>query len=81
MVPFLFPVLQIQRGNRDNLEIISHISSIKTYILRLSLESSPYDSSNEESQHTVSLRDKKKYPRIIAVTRATDEGVMKIIQR
>ena len=51
--------LQI-RGNRDNLGIISHISSLNIF-RDPSLEPSPRDGSNEGSQHMFSLRNKKNY--------------------
>ena len=53
-------MLQIRKENRDNLEIIRHISKKKTFFDK-SLEPSQRDSSNEGSQHMFSLRNKKDY--------------------
>ena len=53
-------VCQLRRGNRDNLEIISH-NFHKNIFCDPSLEPSSQDGSNEGSQHMFSLRNKKKY--------------------
>ena len=51
-------VLQIRRGNRDNLgAILLHIN----IFCDPSLEPSRQDGSNDGSQHTFSLRNKKNY--------------------
>ena len=55
-------VLQISRGNRDNLGIISLIFPPKKNIFcDPSLEPSLKDGSNDRSQHMYSLRNKKNY--------------------
>ena len=53
-------VLQIRRGNRDNLGIIFLFLSLK-HICDPSLEPSRRDGSNEGSQHMFWLRNKKNY--------------------
>ena len=60
-------MLQIRRGNWDNLEIIYHFFR-KRIFSDPSLELSRRDGSNEESQHMFLLRDKKKYLRPGIVT-------------
>ena len=57
-------VLQIRRGNRDNLGISSYISPLNIFC-DPSLEPSHRDGSNEGSQHMFSLRNKKNYVWII----------------
>ena len=47
-------------GNRDNLEITSHVSH-KNRFCDPSLELSRQDGSNEGSQHMILLRNKKNY--------------------
>ena len=51
-------VLQKRRGNRDNLDIISHISPENKFC-DISLE--PSHGSNDRSQNMLSLRNKKNY--------------------
>ena len=46
----VFAVLQIRRGNWENLMIISHI--LKNIFCDTSLEQSQRDGSDEESQHS-----------------------------
>ena len=53
-------VLQIRRVKRDILGIYSHISPYKIFSVP-SLELFCQDSSNEGSQHMISLRNKKNY--------------------
>ena len=57
-------MLLIRRDNSDNLGIISHIFSTKTYFMAhhydLSLEPSCRDANDEGSQHIFLLRNKKK---------------------
>ena len=52
-------MLQIRRGNRDNLWIISHICH-KNIFCDPPLEPSHRDGSKQGSQHMFSLRNKKK---------------------
>ena len=63
-------VLQIRRGNRDNLGIISHISPYRYILWAIIRTILPrwLDSSNEGSQHMFSLRNKKNYLWIILNT-------------
>ena len=56
----LLSVLQIRRGNRDNLGII-HIFLHKSKFCDPSVEPSHQDGSNEGSQHMFSLRNKRNY--------------------
>ena len=53
----MYSVLQI-RSNKDNLGIVIHIFSIKTFC-DTSLEPSLRDGSNEGSQHKLSLKNKR----------------------
>ena len=55
-----YTVLQIRRGNRDNLGIISHVFQ-KNIFCDPPLEPSRLEGSNEGSQHMFSLRNKKNY--------------------
>ena len=61
---YMYPVLQIRTGNRNNSEIIIHIFP---YIIFCdpSLEPSHRDGSKEGSQHMFSFINKKNYPQII----------------
>ena len=65
------------KGVRDNLGIISHISTQKR-ICDPSLEPSHQDGSNEGSQHMFLLRNKKKlslnYPQYPLLSGALDQG-------
>ena len=54
------PMLQIRRGNSDNLGIISHISPQNIFCDSL-LQPSHQEGSNEGSQHMSSLRNKTNY--------------------
>ena len=58
------PLLQIGRGNMDNLGIIGHIPPLNIFC-DPSLEPSHRDSSNEASQHMFLLRNKKNYLSLI----------------
>ena len=60
VIALAFTVLQIRRGNRDNLGIISHIFH-KNILCDPSLEPSHRDGSNEGSQYMFSLRNKKTF--------------------
>ena len=60
-------VLQIRRGNRDYLGIISHVSPEK-HILWPIIRTVSRDGSNGGSQHMFSLRNKKNYLWIILNT-------------
>ena len=57
--PDQYPELQI-RSNRDNSEIVSHISP-QNIFCNPPLIPSHRDDSNEGSQHMFSLRNKKNY--------------------
>ena len=65
----MVPLIQIRRGDRDNLGKISHILH-KNIFCDLSLEPSYRDGSNEGSQSMFSLRNKKNYLRFIFNTRS-----------
>ena len=63
-----FSVFQIRRGNRNKFGIIIHIFFHKNIFCGPSLELSHQEGSNEGSQHTFLLRNKKTYFRIILNT-------------
>ena len=56
----LWAVLQIRRGNRDNLGIISHLT-LENIFCDPSLEPSHRDGSNEGSHYMFLLRYEKNY--------------------